>query len=394
VVHGDVNGNRGSAGTRISSPKNLSHFRREQPIGNPLLKLPDHRRATAIVLSWGLHPRPEGDQMTAFFGRREVITLIGGAAAAWPLSARAQQPTMPVIGFLNSASPETYGPQLAGFREGLHQIGYTEGRNVSIEFRWAKSQYDRLPTLAVDLVHRQVAVIAATGGSVSAIAAKSATTTIPIVFTSGGDPVQIGLVQSINRPGGNVTGVSLFTSTLAAKRLELLHELVPAVRVIALLVNPANPNSEADTQAVDAAARLMGLQIIVLTASTGAEIEAAFATMRQKDVGAIIVGADPLFDNSSRDQLIVLAARNAFPAIYDWRDVAIAGGLASYGSNLAEGYRLAGIYTGRILKGEKPADLPVQQPTKFEFVINLKTARALGLTISNQMQLLADEVIE
>jgi putative tryptophan/tyrosine transport system substrate-binding protein len=326
--------------------------------------------------------------------RRKFIALLGGAAVTWPLAAHAQQPAMPVIGFLNSASPETYGPQLAGFREGLHQIGYTEGRNVSIEFRWAKSQYDRLPTLAVDLVRRQVAVIAATGGSVSAIAAKSATTTIPIVFTSGGDPVQIGLVPSINRPGGNVTGVSLFTSTLAAKRLELLHELVPAVKVIALLVNPVNPNSEADTQAVDAAARLMGLQIIVLTASTGAEIEAAFATMRQKDVGAIIVGADPLFDNTGRDQLIVLAARNAIPAIYDWRDVTIAGGLASYGSNLAEGYRLAGIYTGQILKGEKLADLPVQQPTKFEFVINLKTARALGLTISNQMQLLADEVIE
>src|SRR5262249_23148181 len=262
---------------------------------------------------------------------------------------------MPVIGFLNSASPETYEPQLAGFRQGLHQIGYTEGRNVSIEFRWAKSQYDRLPMLAADLVHRQVAVIAATGGSVSAIAAKAATTTTPIAFTSGGDPVQWGLVPSINRPGGNVTGVSLFTSTLAAKRLELLHELVPAVRVIALLVNPANPNSEADTQAVDAAGRLMGLQIIVLKASTGAEIEAAVATMRQKDVGAIIVGADPLFDNSGRDQLIVLSARNAIPAIYDWRDVAIAGGLASYGSNLAEGYRLAGIYTGRILKGEKSA---------------------------------------
>jgi putative ABC transport system substrate-binding protein len=326
--------------------------------------------------------------------RRDFIKGVTGSAVAWPFAARAQQAAMPVIGFLNSASPETYGPQLAGFRQGLHETGYTEGQNVSIEFRWAKSQYDRLPMLAADLVHRQVAVIAATGGSVSGIAAKSATTTIPIVFTSGGDPVQRGLVTSINRPGGNVTGVSLFTSTLAAKRLELLHELVPAARVIALLVNPANPNSEADTQAVDAAARLMGLQIIVLKASNAAEIEAAFATMRQKDVGALLVGADPLLNNSGRDQLIVLAARHAIPAIYDWRDVAIAGGLVSYGSNLAEGYRLAGVYTGRILKGEKPGDLPVQQPTKFEFVINLKTARALGLAISNQMQLLADEVIE
>ena len=326
--------------------------------------------------------------------RREFIVLLSGATVAWPLAARTQQPAMPTIGFLNSASPESYGPQVGGFRQGLHEVGYTEGQNVSIEFRCAKSQYDRLPALAADLVHRQVAVIAATGGSISAIAAKSATTTIPIVFTSGGDPVQIGLVTSINRPGGNVTGVSLFTSTLAAKRLELLHELVPAARVIALLVNPTNPNSEADTRAVVSAARLMGLQIVVLKASDGAEIEAAFAIMRQKDVGAIIVGADPLFDNSGRDQLIVLAARNALPAIYDWRDVAIAGGLVSYGSNLAEGYRLAGLYAGRILKGEKAADLPVQQPTKFEFVINLKTAKALGLTVSNQMQLLADEVIE
>jgi putative tryptophan/tyrosine transport system substrate-binding protein len=325
--------------------------------------------------------------------RRDFISL-AGSAAAWPLAARAQQPAMPVIGVLNSASPESYEPQLAGFRQGLHEVGYTEGQNVGIEFRWAKSHYDRLPALAADLVHRQVTVIAATGGSVSAIAAKAATTTIPIVFTSGGDPVQIGLVASINRPGGNVTGVSLFTSTLAAKRLELLHELVPAAKVIALLVNPANPNSEADTKAVDGAARLMGLQVVVVKASNGTEIEAAFATMRQKDARAIVVGADPLFDNSGRDQLIVLAARDALPAIYDWRDVAIAGGLVSYGSNLAEGYRLAGIYAGRILKGEKPADLPVQQPTKFEFIINLKTARALGLTISSQIQLLADEVIE
>ena len=325
--------------------------------------------------------------------RRDFITLLG-TSVAWPLAARAQQPAMPVIGFLNSASPETYGPQLAGFHRGLHEVGYTEGQNVAIEFRWAKSQYDRLPELAKDLVRRKVAVIAATGGSVSAIAAKSVTATIPIVFTSGGDPVRIGLVASLSRPGGNVTGVSLFTSTLAAKRLELLHELVPAARVVAMLVNPTNPNWEADTKAVEAAAPAIGVQIVILKASNGAEIGKAFDGFSKDKIDAVLVAADPLFDNSGRDQLIVLAARHAVPAIYDWRDVVVAGGLVSYGSNLAEGYRLAGIYTGRILKGEKPVDLPVQQPAKFEFVINLKTAKALGLTISNQMQLLADEVIE
>jgi putative ABC transport system substrate-binding protein len=326
--------------------------------------------------------------------RRELIKIIVGSAVTWPLSARAQQPAMPVIGFLNSASPESFAPQLAGFRQGLNEVGYTEGQNVAIEFRWAKSQYDRLPGLATDLVRRQVAIIVATGGSVSAIAAKSMTTTIPIVFTSGGDPVQLGLVASLNRPGGNVTGVNLFTSTLAAKRLELLHELVPTAKVIAMLVNPANPNSELDTRAVQAAAPTIGVQIVVLKASNGAEIGKAFDALSQYKVDAILVGADPLFDNSGRDQLIVLTARHAVPAIYDWRDVTVAGGLVSYGSNLAEGYRLAGIYAGRILKGAKPADLPVQQPSKFEFVINLKTAKALGLTIPNQMQLLADEVIE
>jgi putative ABC transport system substrate-binding protein len=326
--------------------------------------------------------------------RREFIRLVGGAAVAWPFAARAEQSALPVIGFLNSGSPETYAPQLAGFRQGLNEVGYTEGQSVAIEFRWAKAQYDRLPELARDLVRRRVAVIAATGGSVSAIAAKSVTATIPIVFTSGGDPVRVGLVPSLSRPGGNVTGVSLFTSTLAAKRLELLHELVPAAKVIAMLVNPANPNSAADLEAVEAAAPAIGVRIVVLKASNGAEIGKAFDALSQYKVDAILVGADPLFDNTGRDQLIVLAARHAVPAIYDWRDVAVAGGLVSYGSNLAEGYRLAGVYAGRILKGEKPADLPVQQPTKFELVINLKTAKALGLTIPPTLLARADEVIE
>jgi putative tryptophan/tyrosine transport system substrate-binding protein len=326
--------------------------------------------------------------------RREFFVFLASAATAWPLAGQAQRPAMPVIGFLNSASPESFAPQLAGFRQGLNEVGYTEGQNVAIEFRWAKSQYDRLPELAADLVRRQVAVIAATGGGVSAVAAKSATATIPIVFTSGGDPVRMGLVASLNRPGGNVTGVNLFTSTLAAKRLELLHELVPAAKVIAMLVNPANPNSEPDTRAVQAAAPAIGVQIVVLDASNGTEIGKAFDALSQYKIDAILVGADPLFDNSGRDQMIVLTARHAVPAIYDWRDVTVAGGLVSYGSNLAEGYRLAGIYAGRILKGAKPADLPVQQPSKFEFVINLKTAKALGMIIPNQMQLRADEVIE
>jgi putative ABC transport system substrate-binding protein len=286
--------------------------------------------------------------------RRNFIAGLASTTAALPLSARAQQPAMPVIGFLNSASPESFAPQLAGFRQGLNEVGYTEGQNVAIEFRWAKSQYDRLPGLATDLVRRQVAIIVATGGSVSAIAAKSMTTTIPIVFTSGGDPVQLGLVASLNRPGGNVTGVNLFTSTLAAKRLELLHELVPTAKVIAMLVNPANPNSELDTGAVQAAAPAIGVQIVVLKASNGAEIGKAFDALSQYKVDAILVGADPLFDNSGRDQMIVLTARHAVPAIYDWRDVTVAGGLVSYGSNLAEGYRLAGIYADEFSRARSP----------------------------------------
>jgi ABC-type uncharacterized transport system substrate-binding protein len=267
--------------------------------------------------------------------RREFITLLGCTAVACPRAALAQ-PSVPVIGFLNSGTPDDYAPQLAGFRQGLREIGYTEGQNVAIEFRWAETQYDRLPGLAADLVRRQVAVIVATGGAVSAIAAKSVTATIPIVFTLGGDPVQVGLVTSLNRPGGNVTGVSLFNSTLAAKRLQLLHELVPAARVIAMLINPANPNIESVTRAVEAEAPRIGLQIVVLKASSAAEIETAFGTLSQHKVEAVLVGGDAAFDTSWRNQVIALAARYAVPAIYNWRDIALAGGLASYGSSFAE----------------------------------------------------------
>jgi putative ABC transport system substrate-binding protein len=325
--------------------------------------------------------------------RRAFITLIGGATA-WPVAARAQQPVMPVIGFLNSATEESYLPHLAGFRRGLQENGYTEGRNVAIEFRWAKSRNDRLPGLAAELVGRQVAVIVATGGSASALAAKSATATIPIVFTSGGDPVRIGLVTSLSRPTGNATGVLLFTSTLAAKRLELLHKLVPAAKVIAMLVNPDNPLVEPDLKAVASAAPAIGLQILVVKARNAEELDKAFADLSQQKADAVLVGADPFLENTGRNQLIALAARGTVPTIYNFREDAVAGGLASYGASIVELYRQVGIYAGRILKGEKPVDLPVLQPTKFEFVINLKTAKALGLTISNEMQLLADEVIE
>jgi putative ABC transport system substrate-binding protein len=326
--------------------------------------------------------------------RREFAILLCAAAAAWPLALRAQQPALPMIGFLNSGSPADYAPQLAGFRQGLREAGYTEGQNVAIEFRWAESHYDRLPALAADLIRRQVAVIAATGGGVTVMAVKPLTTTIPIVFTSGGDPVQLGIVNSLNRPGGNITGVSLFTGTLAAKRLEVLHQLVPTATVIAMLVNPDNPNAELDRETVEEAARTIGLQIVVLRANNAVEIERAFASLSQYKAGALFVGSDAFFDNSSRDQLITLAAHHAVAASYDWRDVVVAGGLMSYGSNLAEGYRLAGNYTGRILKGEKPADLPVLQPTKIELAINLKTAKTLGLTVPQSLLVAADEVIE
>jgi putative tryptophan/tyrosine transport system substrate-binding protein len=323
--------------------------------------------------------------------RRAFITMIGGAAATWPLTARAQQAALPVIGFLNGGSSWEYAQIVAAFRKGLSETGYVEGRNVWIEYRWAEGRYERLPALATDLVRRQVILIAA--NTPAAPVAKAATTTIPIVFFTADDPVAAGLVASLNRPEGNLTGVTVLNVEIGPKRLELLHEVVPAASVVALLLNPTNPNSERQSRNIQAAARSLGLQLHVLHASTERDFDRAFATLVQLRAGALIIGADAFFINQS-EQLGALALRHAVPAISFYRDFVAAGGLIGYGGDLIDAVRLVGVYSGRILKGEKPADLPVQQETKFALTINLKTAKTLGIAVPDKMLVAADEVIE
>jgi len=324
--------------------------------------------------------------------RREFITLLGGVAAAWPLTAQAQQP-LPVIGFLNSSSPDGYAPMASAFRQGLKETGYVDGHNVAIEYRWAEGRNDRLPSFVADLVQRKVNVIAATT-TAAALAAKAATTTIPIVFETTADPVQLGLVASLNLPGGNVTGVTQTNMEIAPKRLELLHELVPTASVMALLVNPTDPAlAESATKELQEAASILGLKLHVMQASTDRDFDAVFAKLIQLRAGGLVIGSDPFFTSRSQ-QLAKLTVDHAVPAVYQFREFAVAGGLLSYGAAITDAYRLAGNYTGRVLRRDKPADLPVQQATKVEMIINLKTAKALGLNVPNPLIGRADELIE
>jgi putative tryptophan/tyrosine transport system substrate-binding protein len=325
--------------------------------------------------------------------RRRAFIAALGCAAAWPIVARAQQSAIPVVGFIRSTSSQDSAQLVAAFRRGLGETGFIEGENLAVEYRWADNQLDQLPTLAADLVRRQVAVIVATGGAFTGLAAKAATSSIPIVFSTGGDPVSQGLVASLNRPGGNITGVTMFTSAIVAKRLELLRELIPSVDAIGFLVNTKSAVVEGEMKEVREAARILGLQLLVVNASDEREIDAAFALLGERQIGALLIMADPFLD-SRRDQIVSLAARYTIPAMSVWRDYPAAGGLISYGASLTDSYRQIGIYVGRILKGDAPANLPVVQPTKFELVINLKTAKALKLTVPQTLQGAADEVIE
>jgi len=324
--------------------------------------------------------------------RRDLITLLGGAAA-WPLAARAQQGPMPVIGFLSARSPEESAHLIAAFRQGLAEGGFVEGQNVAIEFRWARGQYGLLPALAADLVSRGVNVLTTAGGEPAAVAAKRATSTIPIVFGSGSDPVRAGLVESWNRPGGNATGITFMTTLMEPKRLGLLRDLVPGVPLVGVLLNPSFPPAERQLQDIEEAARSVDQRIVIAKAGTDAELDAAFASLIKASVGGLLVGADPYFD-TRRERIVAFAQQQRLPAIYQFREFAVVGGLLSYGIDVVDAYRQYGVYTARILKGARPADLPVLQPTKFELVINLKTARALGVKISDNLLSLADEVIE
>jgi putative ABC transport system substrate-binding protein len=325
--------------------------------------------------------------------RRDFITLVGGAVAAWPLAARAQQPSIPVVGWLDATTPENSARLAEAFLRGLSETGFVDGHSVKIEYRWAENRYAQLPALAADLVSRKVDAIVASGGSVSALAAKTATATIPVVFAFGADPIKAGLVPNLNRPGGNVTGITIFSNELSSKKLEILHGLVPATAAIALLVNPDNPTADSVVQDTQKAAHALGRRLSVLRASNEREIDTAWAGVVEQSAGGLIVAPDASF-GARRDQLAALAARHRIPAIYETRRFAVAGGLISYGADVLEAHRQAGIYVGRILKGAKPADLPVLQPTKFDLVINLKTAKALGITIPDALLIQATELIE